>query len=190
MSKIKASLATARQLLEQFEGDPSTESNLVAVCELAMTALLKGGKLLIAGNGGSHADALHFAEELTGKFSMPRAPIGALALGEATHLTCVGNDFGFAHIFERQVRALAKSEDLLILLSTSGNSENLILAAQAAKELHVSTVGFLGRGGGKLDPLVDFSWVFPGETSDRIQELHMLALHILVEAIESKVGNL
>jgi D-sedoheptulose 7-phosphate isomerase len=179
-----------RLLTELFDDrdDKIRDNNIAklgAISEIIKSILADGHKILIAGNGGSHADALHFAEELTGRFRKERDPIGALALGEATHLTCTSNDYGFEHVFARQVKALGQAGDVLIVLSTSGNSENLIKAVEAASEKGIISIGLLGKGGGALNNLVDISLVVPGETSDRIQEIHMLLLHTLVEDIEN-----
>jgi D-sedoheptulose 7-phosphate isomerase len=156
---------------------------LLAV-DKCLHTLRADGKILIGGNGGSHCSALHFAEELTGRFRNDRPPLGAIALGEAAHTSCVSNDYGFQFGLSRQVEALASKQDVLVLLSTSGNSENLILAATVAKNRGVKTVALLGKGGGQLKNIVDIPIVFPGETSDRIQELHMLFLHLMVDLIE------
>lgn len=163
----------------------SNVAKLEAISEVVKSILADGHKILIAGNGGSHADALHFAEELTGRFRKDREPIGALALGEATHITCVSNDYGFENVFARQVKALGQAGDILIVLSTSGNSENLIKAVEIAAEKGIISIALLGKGGGALNNLADLSLVVPGETSDRIQEIHMLLLHTLVEDIEN-----
>lgn len=143
---------------------------------------------MACGNGGSLADAIHFAEEFTGRFRKDRGPLPVMALADASHITCTGNDYGFEHIFERPVRAFGKPGDVLVMLSTSGRSKNLILAAEAANDLEVSTVGLLGRGGGELAPLCCVAALFPGETADRIQELQMLALHALIESVEETLG--
>lgn len=148
----------------------------------------RGGKVLIAGNGGSMADAMHFAEECTGRFRKDRDPIPVLALGDPTHLTCVANDFGFEHVFSRLVVAFGRQGDHLILLTTSGNSANLVRAAKAAQDAEVQVTAFLGKGGGGLRDAVDRAILFPGEGSDRIQEVHMLALHALVESLEKRLG--
>lgn len=150
--------------------------------------LSKEGKLLIAGNGGSLCDAMHFAEELTGFFRKKRRPLGAIALADPGHMSCVSNDEGFHRVFSRQIRALARREDLCILLSTSGNSQNLVEAAKAAKELGIAVIGFLGKDGGKLANLCDLSWIVKGFSySDRIQEAHMAAIHMIIEAVEEVV---
>ena len=159
---------------------------LISVEKIVHT-LRADGKVLICGNGGSHCSALHFAEELTGKFRDDRPPISAIALGEATHTSCVGNDYGFQFGLSRQVEALVRKPDVLVLLSTSGNSENLILAATVAKNRGTQTVALLGRGGGQLKNIVDVPIIFPGETSDRIQELHMLFLHLIVDLVEREL---
>lgn len=178
------SLTSATEHLRQFSEDESARRSLVELTKKLCAMDAAGGKVLIAGNGGSMADAMHFAEEWTGCFRAHRRPLPALALADPTHLSCVSNDFGFARVFSRMVEAFAQPNDVLILLSTSGNSENLILAAEVARERGVSVVGFLGKGGGKLLPLCDLTVMAPGQTSDRIQELHMLALHIVIEAVE------
>jgi D-sedoheptulose 7-phosphate isomerase len=111
-----------------------------------------------------------------------------MPLGDPTHLTCVANDYGFEHVFSRMVEAFARPEDVVILLSTSGNSENLVLAAQAAKKIGACVVGLLGRDGGRLAPLCDVTLIAPGGRSDRIQELHMLTLHAVIDAVEQRLG--
>lgn len=162
-------------------------SQLLQAADLCVNCLRSRGKILIAGNGGSHCSALHFAEELTGRFRKDRPPLAAMALGEASHASCTSNDYGAHQVFARQVEAFIKPEDILLLLSTSGNSENLNLAWAYHKGC---CIAFLGKGGGNLGRLLrdqDLKLVFPGETSDRIQELHMLSLHLLVEMIEREM---
>lgn len=145
----------------------------------------QGGKLLIAGNGGSLCDAMHFAEELTGFFRAPRKALPAIALSDPGHLTCVGNDLGFDYVFSRSVEALGKSEDVFIGLTTSGNSRNLIEAFKAAKAQGLKTIAFLGKGGGALKGVADSELIIDGfKTSDRIQEAHMAAIHIIIELVE------
>ncbi|MFZ0564588.1 MAG: SIS domain-containing protein [Chlamydiales bacterium] len=145
----------------------------------------KGNKVLVAGNGGSLCDGVHFAEELTGFFREKRPALPAIALAEPGHLTCVGNDIGFDQVFARGVEAYGKEEDLFVGLSTSGNSRNIILAFERAKELGLKTLAFLGRGGGKLKGVADLELIVEGSlTSDRIQEVHMTAIHIMIEMVE------
>lgn len=155
-------------------------SQLIAEC------FTKGGKLLIAGNGGSLCDAMHFAEELTGQFRYPRKALPAIALSDPGHLSCAANDMGFDFVFARAVEALAKPEDLFIALTTSGNSTNLLKAMLTAQEKDLKTIAFLGKTGGKLKGVADLEWIVSGfEFSDRIQEAHMTAIHIIIEQVEA-----
>ncbi|MCC6128215.1 MAG: SIS domain-containing protein [Chlamydiae bacterium] len=144
-----------------------------------------GHKLLIAGNGGSMCDALHFAEELTAQFRGPRKALPAIALSEQGFLTAVGNDMGFERVFSRGIEALGRPGDVFIALTTSGNSINLIRAVQVAKEKGLKTISFLGKTGGPLKGQSDLEWIVPGfKYSDRIQEAHMSAIHIIIEQVE------
>lgn len=181
-------LRDAAQALESFRTSPEAVDACATFGALLADTYRNGGKAMAAGNGGSMADALHFAEELTGRFRAERRPLPAMALGESTHLTCVSNDYGFDHVFSRLVEAFGQAGDLLVLLSTSGNSRNLVLAAEAARAKGVKVVGMLGRGGGALLPLCDLVVMAPGATSDRIQEIHMLVLHVAIEAAERALG--
>ena len=183
----RASLQEAAQCLHDF----LTSERNIELCALFSEAILNTvnseGNLFACGNGGSHCDAMHFAEEWTGKYRKNRRPIGALALGDASHSTCVGNDYGFEHIFERQIQGLGRSGDLLAGLSTSGNSKNVILAFEAAKKIGMKTVALLGRDGGLLKEVADIAIVVPGNTSDRIQELHIKIIHIVIETVERQL---
>ena len=146
------------------------------------------GKILIAGNGGSLCDAMHFAEELTGVFREKRKPLPAIVLSEPGHMSCVGNDIGFDEIFARGIEAFGQPGDIVILLSTSGNSSNVIKAAKSAKEKELRTIAFLGKTGGIMRGLCDLEWIVPGfGYSDRIQEAHMAAIHIIIEIMEKKL---
>lgn len=178
----------SERLMGEFRADTAAMATLDSLTERLAKTFMDGHKVMAAGNGGSHADALHFCEEWTGRFKNDRMPLPALALGEAAHVTCVGNDFGFNHVFSRPVAAFAQPGDMLVLLSTSGNSENLVLAAEAGRDAGAHVVGFLGRGGGRLAPLCHEVVMAPGETSDRIQEIHMCALHAWIEAVEVRLG--
>lgn len=148
----------------------------------------KGGKLIIAGNGGSLCDAMHFAEELTGQFRAKRKALGAIALSDPGHMSCVSNDMGFNSVFSRGVEALGNPEDIFIALTTSGNSANLIRAMDSAKAMNLKTIAFLGKDGGKLKGFADLEWIVSGfRFSDRIQEAHMVAIHIIIECVEAKL---
>lgn len=171
----------AISFLKKKQSTSFIQSVVKAICE----CYRKGGKLLICGNGGSLCDAMHFAEEMTGQFRKKRKAFPAIALSDPGHMTCVSNDMGFDEIFARGVEAFGKKEDLLIVLSTSGNSKNILRAIQVAKEKNVRTIAFLGKTGGIVKGLCDFEWIVEGfSTSDRIQEVHMAAIHILIELVE------
>ncbi len=145
----------------------------------------QGGKVLIAGNGGSLCDAAHFAEELTGNFRKPRPALPAIALTDPGHLTCTANDYGFEQIFARAISAYGQPGDLFIALTTSGNSRNIILAVEEALRRSMTVVLFLGKEGGALKGKGHLEWIVSGfETSDRIQEAHMAALHLVIEQME------
>ncbi|MBX9935001.1 MAG: SIS domain-containing protein [Burkholderiaceae bacterium] len=157
--------------------------------QLAAQVLRQGGKLLWCGNGGSAADSQHLAAELTGRFVHDRLPLAALALSTDTSaLTCISNDYSFDEVFARQVQALGRSGDLLIGISTSGNSRNVIRAVQEAQQLGLHTLGLLGRDGGALRPLCSHSIVVPSQTTARIQEAHILIGHTLCGLIEQELG--
>ena len=146
------------------------------------------GKLLIAGNGGSLCDAMHFAEELTGYFRKKRPALPAIALADPGHLSCVGNDTSFDEVFARGIEAHGNHGDLFIALSTSGNSKNLVRAVEVAKERKLQVITFLGKTGGVLKGMGDYEWVVSGfEYSDRIQEAHMAAIHIIIEMVEKEL---
>lgn len=159
------------------------------LAELIYDAWENQSKFIIAGNGGSLCDADHFAEELTGFFrSKNRPPIAAVSLSNPSHMSCVGNDIGFDFVFSRAVEALARKGDVLVVLTTSGNSGNLIYAVDSAKKLGIKTVALLGKDGGKLKGKCDLEWIVGGfGFSDRVQEAHMSAIHIAIQAAESMI---
>ncbi len=152
---------------------------------------LQGGKILIAGNGGSLCDAMHFAEELTGQFRKKRKALAAIAFSDPGHMSCVSNDMGFEYVFSRAVEAYGNPQDIFIALTTSGNSLNLNYAIQTAKQMQLKTIAFLGKTGGKLKGIANLEWIVDGfETSDRIQEAHMAAIHIIIEMVENNFFGL
>lgn len=154
-------------------------------CELVANTLKNGKKVLICGNGGSAADAQHFAAELTGRYKTERTPLPAIALSTDTSaLTAIGNDYGFDMVFERQTLALCAKNDLLIGISTSGNSANVVRAINAAKKIGAKTLGLLGRDGGELGRLCEHSIIIPASDTARIQEMHILVIHILCGAVD------
>lgn len=155
------------------------------VAKILTNAIQNGNKILICGNGGSAADAQHFAAELTGRYKKERKGLSAIALSvDTSALTAIGNDYGFEFVFSRQVEALAKSGDVLFGISTSGNSANVLNAAKVAKDLGAVVVGLSGRDGGALNQISDINLVMPDNDTPRIQELHILVIHILCDIIE------
>ena len=185
---LRRRLEEARDHLDRFLADPATVPAMDAIAGAIVQSFERGGKLLTAGNGGSLADAMHVAEEFTGRFKRDRRPLPALALADPTHMSCVANDYGFEHTFSRPVEALAKPGDVVALFSTSGESPSIVLAARAAQANGATVVASLGKGGGATLPLADLVLMAPGTTSDRIQELHMLAWHIVIEEVEVRLG--
>ena len=152
-------------------------------------ALHGGGKLMFCGNGGSAADSQHLASEFTGRFINDRRPLAALALStDSSALTCIANDYAFDQVFERQLRALGRKGDVLVAISTSGRSANVLRAVQAARESGISVVGLLGRDGGTLKPHCDVALVVPSDTTARIQEAHIFIGHTLCAMVESALG--
>lgn len=180
----KTSLTEAQECLNDFLSKEENLERCAQFSHLLVETLKNGGNVFSCGNGGSHCDAMHFAEELTGRYRKNRRPLGALALGDPSHVTCVSNDYGFEHIFKRQLEGLGRKGDLLIGLSTSGNSKNVIMAFESAKQMGVKTVALLGRDGGELAKMADLAIIVPGSTSDRIQELHIKIVHIVIETLE------
>lgn len=170
------------QILEQ------NLDKLKDISDLFIYCLKNNGKLMFIGNGGSAADAQHLAAEFSGRFKKDRGPLAGLALTTNTSaLTAIGNDFGFEEIFSRQLEALAKEGDVLVVLSTSGNSKNIIAAAEKAKTLGIKIVGFLGNDGGKLKDLVNLALIITSADTPSIQEIHILAGHIVCGITEAEL---
>jgi D-sedoheptulose 7-phosphate isomerase len=174
----------ALESLNTFLSNPQNLEKCSQFSEILIKTYRNGGTVFSCGNGGSHCDAMHFAEEMTGRYRKDRRPLGALALGDPSHTTCVSNDYGFKYVFSRQVEALGRTGDVLIGISTSGNSENVILALEAAKKKGIKTIALLGKDGGLIKNVADHSIIVPGKTADRIQELHIKILHTVIETVE------
>ena len=185
---VRASFEEARATLDAFLADPAHLAAVQRFAEAAHATLQRGGLLMSCGNGGSMCDAMHFAEEWTGRFRQDRAALSAIAFSDPSHLTCIANDFGYDEVFARQVEAYGKEGDLLVAISTSGNSPNILRACDVARERGITVVGLLGKGGGKMKDLVDIPIIVPvATTSDRIQEVHIKVLHIAIEAVEREL---
>lgn len=185
---IEGELNQAAHTLSQFQQSAEAISSIEKAASLMVTAIRKGGKIISCGNGGSHCDAMHFAEELSGRFRNDRMALPALAISDASHITCVGNDYGFEFIFSRYVEGLGKPGDVLLAISTSGNSANVVNAAKAAKEKGMTVVALSGKDGGKLAPQADINIIVPHNGfADRIQEVHIKIIHILILLIEKQL---
>jgi D-sedoheptulose 7-phosphate isomerase len=184
---MRASLTEGLRALEDFLSHEPNISAMASMSAALAACFAAGNKVLACGNGGSACDALHFAEEFTGRFRKERRPLPVIPLMEAGHLTCVANDYGWDEVFARGVEAYGKPGDILLLLSTSGNSPNVVKAAAAARRLGLQTLSLLGKTGGSLKGQGDIEIVVPGRNSDRIQEIHMQVLHILIEGVEREM---
>ena len=185
---IHAELAEARAVLDQFLAEPAHLARIAEAAEVMAHSLRNGGKILSCGNGGSLCDAQHFAEELSGRYRHDRRALAAIALTEASHMTCVANDYGFEFVFSRFVEALGRPGDVLLAISTSGNSPNILRAAEAAKAAGMLVVSLKGKDGGKLADLSDVEIRVPHfGFADRIQEIHIKVIHILILLIEKLV---
>lgn len=168
----------------------SYEKIVTKAIKMQIEALKNGNKILLAGNGGSAADSQHFAAELVGRFKMERKGLPAIALTtDSSNLTSIGNDYGFDKVFSRQVEALGEEGDVFIGISTSGNSKNIIEAVLEAKNRGVKTIGLLGRNGGELAKICDLSIVIPYENTARVQEIHIMTIHLMCEFIEKELAK-
>ena len=168
-----------------FEALPALSPVVSEASALMAEAVKAGGKVMFCGNGGSAADSQHLAAELTGRFIKDRRPLAGLALStDSSALTCIGNDYSFDEVFARQVMGLGRAGDVLVAISTSGNSRNVLRAVDEARALGIKVVGFLGRDGGALKPLCDVAIVVPSQVTARIQEAHILIGHTLCGLIE------
>lgn len=174
---------------EDFERFRAQAADVDALARLTVGALRNGNKILVCGNGGSAAEADHFAGELVGRFRGERKSLPAFALSSSpAGVTAIGNDYGYDRVFARQIESLGAEGDLLFVLTTSGNSANLIEAVRQAKEQGVISIGLLGRDGGRLAPLCDHALIVGSTSTARIQELHLLTIHILCETIDRAFG--
>lgn len=185
---ISKELSEASQVLDRFLNDFNNITRIEAAATLLADSFRSGGKVISCGNGGSHCDAMHFAEELTGRYRENRKALPALCVSDPSHITCVGNDYGFEFVFSRFVEAHGKPGDVLFALSTSGNSANVLRAAETAKAAGMKVIALTGKDGGKLAPLADIEIrVSHQGFADRIQEIHIKVIHILILLIERQL---
>jgi len=189
MNRIKSHFEQALETLKTFAADKNQMQNIQKAANAMITQLQAGGKILSCGNGGSHCDAMHFAEELTGRYRANRPGIAAIAISDVSHISCVGNDYGFDQIFSRYVEAVGSKGDVLLGISSSGNSTNVVNAMQAAKAKGMVVIGLTGKDGGKMASLCDVEIRAPhSEFADRAQEIHIKVIHALIDSIEMGLG--
>jgi D-sedoheptulose 7-phosphate isomerase len=188
-TRLLTHLQEAQALLERVLVDEALLAQVDLAGDILVESLKTGGKILSAGNGGSHCDAMHFAEELSGRYRDNRPALGALAISDPSHITCVGNDYGFEFIFARQIEALGRPGDVFLGISTSGNSGNILAGLKAARERGMKVILLTGKDGGKMRGLADAEIIVPHFAyADRIQEIHIKFIHALIDHVEIGMG--
>lgn len=189
-ANVLAALNDARDALDALISNEKTIEAVVAAAGLMADAVEGDGKVMSCGNGGSLCDAMHFAEEMTGRYRSNRRPYAALAISDASHMACVGNDYGYEEVFSRYVEAHGRKGDVLLAITTSGTSRNIVKAAEIARRKGVKVVALTGRDETPITELADVSIVTPaGRWADRVQELHIKCIHILIELIERRLDK-
>lgn len=184
-SSITAHFAEAHALLTKVLDDKAFAQKIEAAGHTMVQCIADGGKIISCGNGGSMCDAMHFAEELTGRYRNDRPSLPAISISDPSHISCVGNDYGYAHVFSRFIEGMGRKGDVLLAISTSGNSENVVKAAEAALAKGMHVVALTGNGGGKLAALATVEIRVPHSGyADRIQEVHIKVIHSLIDYIE------
>ncbi len=185
---IKSEVAASAETKQKILNDGAFLEEIAEVIKACVTVYKKGKKILIAGNGGSAADAQHFAAELVGRYGFDRPSLPALALTtDTSNLTAIGNDYGYDYVFSRQLEGMGEAGDLFIGISTSGNSQNILNAFASAKEREITTVALTGRDGGKMAHAADYTLIVPSNATPRIQESHLLIEHMICDAIEKEM---
>ncbi|WP_394240547.1 D-sedoheptulose 7-phosphate isomerase [Vibrio astriarenae] len=185
---IKSELTEAADVLNKFLNDDHNIAQIEAAAKMIADSFKQGGKVLSCGNGGSHCDAMHFAEELTGRYRENRPGYAGIAISDPSHLSCVSNDFGYDFVFSRYVEAVGSAGDVLFGLSTSGNSGNILKAIEAAKSKGMKTIALTGKDGGKMAGTADIEIRVPHfGYADRIQEVHIKIIHIVIQLIEKEM---
>jgi D-sedoheptulose 7-phosphate isomerase len=187
---IEQNFRDAQTILEQFISDTNNIKHIETAGQLLVKAFKKNNKVLSCGNGGSMCDAIHFAEELSGRFRENRKPLPAIAIADASHISCVGNDYGYEYVFSRYIEAIGNKGDVLLAISTSGNSKNIINAISAAKQKGMIVIGLTGKDGGKMSKLCDVEIRAPySKYADRAQEIHIKVIHSLIHFVEEALSE-
>ncbi|MBQ8829151.1 MAG: SIS domain-containing protein [Burkholderiaceae bacterium] len=186
---VRAALEEARTALDTFIQNEECMKAVVDASSVMVESLRNEGRIFSCGNGGSLCDAMHFAEELTGRYRNDRQPIGAIAISDASHIACVGNDYGYEEVFSRYLGAVGRKGDVLLAITTSGTSKNVVRAARLAREKGIRVVALTGRTNTPICELADVVIATPGGCyADRVQELHIKVIHILIELIERELA--
>ena len=185
---VKAALTDAQNALAALIENEAMLETIAQTAHVIAQSQRQGGAVYSCGNGGSLCDAMHFAEEMTGRYRQDRKPYRAAAISDVSHMACVGNDYGYEHVFSRWIEAMGTDKDVLIAITTSGTSKNIVEAAKAAKAKGVTVVALTGKSGSPITELADIAVVTPaGRWADRVQELHIKVIHILIELIEREL---
>lgn len=189
--RIREALTDAARLVEWLRDDEQALATVDAMADEIAASLRAGGRLVTCGNGGSMCDAMHMAEELSGRYRDDRPALDALALSDPGYLSCVANDYGYDRVFARGVEAHGRAGDVLTVFTTSGNSRNVLAALERAGEIGMRRFGMLGKGGGEALPRCDHAIVVPSDMTDRIQEIHIKVVHAVIEGVERRLhpGN-
>jgi D-sedoheptulose 7-phosphate isomerase len=188
VSAIKSHFEESLSVLQAFLANDANFKRIEEAGDAMIHAIRSSGKIISCGNGGSMADAMHFAEEVTGRFRDDRRALPAIAISDPTHLSCVANDYGYEHVFARFVEAMGNDGDVLLAISTSGNSENVVRAAKVALEKGMKVIALTGKDGGQLAELADIEIRAPkSQYADRVQEIHIKVIHSLIDHIERNV---
>jgi len=185
---ISEHFTEAKEILDTFISNPNNFVAIEKAGQIMVESLKNDGKILSCGNGGSLCDAMHFAEELTGRYRENRPAIAAIAMSDASHMACVGNDYGYEFVFSRYLEAVGRKGDVLLGISTSGNSANVIKAIEVARLKGIKVIGLTGKDGGKMGQLCDVEIRAPNSNfADRAQEIHIKVIHSLIDYIENHV---
>ncbi|MCH1474010.1 MAG: D-sedoheptulose 7-phosphate isomerase [Bacteroidia bacterium] len=185
---IQQHFIEAREVLDAFISDAKNFEAIDRAGQILVNSIQSDGKIISCGNGGSLCDAMHFAEELTGRYRNNRPAIGAIAISDPSHMACVGNDYGYDYVFSRYLEGVGRKGDVLLAISTSGNSQNVIHAINAAKEKDMKVIGLTGKDGGEMAKMCDVEIRAPkSEYADRAQEIHIKVIHSLIDYVENNL---